>query len=214
MPVMNDTLNDANVRKLLAHLFDEAKKTDRWDTYKGPAPQQLDYRTFYGSVKTFYLPVSPESGRLLYMLARGSNARNIVEFGTSFGVSTIHLAAAIRDNGGGRVIGTEFEPTKVARARENLQSAGLADLVEIREGDALTTLSKGLPETIDLVLLDGHKPLYARVLDLLAPRLRSGAYIIADNVDMCPEYVQRVREAGSGYLSLRFEDDVELTLKL
>ncbi len=211
---MNDTLNDANVRKLLAHLFDEAKKTDRWDTYKGPAPQQLDYRTFYGSVKTFYLPVSPESGRLLYMLARGSNARNIVEFGTSFGVSTIHLAAAIRDNGGGRVIGTEFEPTKVARARENLQSAGLADLVEIREGDALTTLSKGLPETIDLVLLDGHKPLYARVLDLLAPRLRSGAYIIADNVDMCPEYVQRVREAGSGYLSLRFEDDVELTLKL
>lgn len=204
----------ATVRKLLAHLFDEAKKTDRWDTYKGPAPQQLDYRTFYGSVKTFYLPVSPETGRLLYMLARGSNARNIVEFGTSFGVSTIHLAAAIRDNGGGRVIGTEFEPTKVARARENLRSAGLDDLVEIREGDALTTLSKDLPETIDLVLLDGHKPLYARVLDLLAPRLRSGAYVIADNVDMCPEYVQRVREAGSGYLALRFEDDVELTLKL
>lgn len=80
-----------------------------------------------------------------------------MEFGTSFGVSTLHLAAALRDNGGGRVISTEFEPTKVARARANLCAAGLHDLVEIRVGDALETLARDLPEEIDLVLLDGAK---------------------------------------------------------
>ena len=55
---------------------------------------------------------------------------------TSFGISTLHLAAALRDNGGGRLITSEFEPSKVARARDNLTAAGLIDLLEIREGDA------------------------------------------------------------------------------
>jgi predicted O-methyltransferase YrrM len=83
----------------------------------------------------------------------------MVEFGTSFGISTLHLAAALRDNGGGRLITSEFEPSKVARARRNLEAGGVADLVEIREGDALQTLAADLPETIDLVLLDGAKAL-------------------------------------------------------
>jgi len=55
---------------------------------------------------------------LLYMLARGCGARNIIGFGTSFGISTLHLAAALRDNGGGRLVTSEFEASKVARARE------------------------------------------------------------------------------------------------
>lgn len=213
---MNDTLNQPPVRNLLNALFSDAAKTDRWDTIASP-PRDLDsvdYREFYGEVKTFYLPVSRETGRLLYMLARGSGARTIVEFGTSFGISTIHLAAAVRDNGGGRVIGTELEPSKARRALSNLSKAGLEELVEIREGDALSTLATNLPESIDLVLLDGHKPLYKKVLDLLAPRLRAGAYVIADNADMCPAYVQLVRSAGSGYASMPFTEDVELSMKL
>jgi len=218
---MKNTLNQPAVAKLLQHLFADASKTDKWDTFGNVATQdrarqleQVDYREFYGRVKTFYMPVSPETGRLLYALIRGSKARNIVEFGTSFGVSTIHLAAALRDNGGGKIIGTELEPSKVARAQKNLETAELADLVEIREGDALTTLASNLPETVDLVLLDGHKPLYRKVLDLVSPRLRPGAYIIADNADMCPGYIQAVRAADSGYMSMPFTEDVELTIKL
>ena len=81
------------------------------------------------------LPVSRATGALLYMLARSCRARSIVEFGTSFGISTLHLAAALRDNGGGRLITTEFEPSKIARARANLMEGGVMDLVEIRAGD-------------------------------------------------------------------------------
>ena len=173
-----------------------------------------DYRAFYSMAKDIHMPVSAETGTLMYMLARANKARAIVEYGTSFGISTIHLAAAVRDNGGGRVIGSELEPSKLAHARANLEAAGLADLVEIREGDALQTLARDLPDTIDLVLLDGHKALYAKILALLEPRLRSGTFLIADNADACPEFVAQVRKPDSGYLSIPFGEDVELTMKL
>src|SRR5437868_5705460 len=139
------------------------------------------YLDFYGRLKDFPLAVSRETGRLLYMLARGCGARTIVEFGTSFAISTLHLAAALRDNGGGRLITSEFEPSKVARARDNLTAGGLIDLVEIREGDASQTLSVDLPDVIDLLLLDGHKSLYPEILSLVESRLRTGACIVADD---------------------------------
>ncbi len=219
------TLNSSPVAELVTRLFREAEASDavlREMFAKIPPEERLrrmgdprtDYRQFYGRVKDQYLAVSPETARLLYMLARAGKARSIVEFGTSFGISTIHLAAALRDNGGGRLIGTELEPEKIARARANLQAAGLDELVEIREGDALQTLAKDLPDTIDLVLLDGHKPLYAAVLDLLAPRLRAGAILVADNADASPDYLARVRTPGGPYLSVPFAEDVELSVKL
>ena len=174
-----------------------------------------DPRRFYGEVaKDYFLAVSPETRRLLYMLARATHARSVVEFGTSFGVSTLHLAAALRDNGGGRLITTEFEPSKAARARQNLIAGGVADLVEIREGDALQTLAADLPETIDLVLLDGAKALYPEVLALLESRLRPGALIVADNADYSPDYLGRVRSPMAGYLSVPFAEDVELSMRL
>jgi len=172
-----------------------------------------DYHALYASLKDFYLAVSRETAMLLYMLARSCRATSIVEFGTSFGVSTLHLAAALRDNGGGRLIGTEFEPAKVAQARANLVAAGLDDLVEIRVGDALETLARDLPETVDLVLLDGAKSLYPRVLELLESRLRPGALLVADNADKCAEYVASVRDTARGYLSIAFAHDVELSMK-
>jgi predicted O-methyltransferase YrrM len=176
-------------------------------------PDPQDHRALYSSLKDFHLAVSRETATLLYMLARSSRARSIVEFGTSFGVSTVYLAAALRDNGGGRLIGSEFEPTKIERARANIAAAGLGDLVEIRAGDALETLARDLPETIDLVLLDGAKNLYSKVLSLLEPRLRAGALVLADNADWSPEYVGRVREPASGYVSVPLAGDVELSMK-
>jgi predicted O-methyltransferase YrrM len=174
---------------------------------------KTDYRDFYGRLKDLPLAVSRETGKLLYMLARGCGARSIVEFGTSFGISTLHLSAALRDNGGGRLITSEFEPSKVARARVNLGAAGLIDLVEFREGDALRTLAADLPETVDLLLLDGAKALYPEVLSLVETHLRPGAFVIADNADYSPDYLARVRSPGNGYLSTPFAEDVELSMR-
>ncbi|TAK75581.1 MAG: O-methyltransferase [Aquabacterium sp.] len=218
------TLTSAPLAPLLARLFEEA---DAASPAASPVfadvPEaertrlmrsRTDYLDLYARLKDFPLPVSPETGTLLYMLARNSGARSIVEFGTSFGISTLHLAAALRDNGGGRLITSEFEPSKVARAQENLEAGGLADLVEIRAGDALQTLGSGLPDSIDLVLLDGAKALYPEILDLLESRLRPGAIVVADNADYSPEYLARVRSPAAGYLSTGFSEDVEVSLRL
>ncbi|HVX03912.1 MAG TPA: O-methyltransferase [Rhodanobacteraceae bacterium] len=218
-----DTLTSQPLAALLERLFDEADETSPWtssaltDLSAGERDRLMhsktEYLDFYGRLKDMPLPVSRETGALLYMLARGCGARNIVEFGTSFGISTLHLAAALRDNGGGRLITTEFEPSKVIRARENLAAGGLIDLVEIREGDALQTLARDLPGTIDLLLLDGAKSLYPEILDRVESRLRPGAFIVADNADYSPEYLKRVRSPANGYLSVPFADDVELSMR-
>ncbi|MGN7738514.1 O-methyltransferase [Pseudomonas sp. 22526] len=218
---MTSTLTTSPLAPLLDRLFEQA------DTATSPAVADIpreererlmhsktEYLDFYGRLKELWLPVSRETGGLLYMLARSTRARHIVEFGTSFGISTLHLAAAIRDNGGGRLIGSEFEASKVQRAYQHLLEGGLADLVEIREGDALKTLAVDLPESIDLLLLDGAKALYADILALVESRLRPGALIVADNTDYCPDYLARVRSPGSGYLSVPFSDDVELSMRL
>ena len=219
-----NTLTTAPVAPLLDRLFEEADAASPMNSPLAAAlsveqhrrlmQSKTDYLDFYGQLKDFPLAVSRETGALLYILARNSGARTIVEFGTSFGLSTLYLAAALRDNGGGVVITSEFEPSKVARARGNLTAGGLIDLVEIREGDALQTLSVDLPETIDLLLLDGAKALYPEILDLVESRLRPGALIVADNADYSPEYLARVRSPEAGYMSVPFAEDVELSMRL
>jgi predicted O-methyltransferase YrrM len=102
----------------------------------------------------------------------------------------------------------------VARARANIAAGGLADLVEIREGDALETLARDLPDSIDLVLLDGAKGLYLAILTLIENRLRAGALILADNANWSPNYLARVRSATGGYLSIPCADDVELSMRI
>ncbi|MER8499682.1 class I SAM-dependent methyltransferase [Mesorhizobium sp. M0204] len=215
------TLSTTPLAPLLDRLFEEAAAATSPAVAELSAEDRMrlvrsktEYLDFYGRLKDLWLPVSRETGTLLYMLARGSSARTIVEFGTSFGISTLHLAAALRDNGGGRLITSEFEPSKVARARNNLTAGGLIDLVEIREGDAVQTLSVDLPETVDLLLLDGAKALYPEILSLVESRLRPGAFVVADNADLCPEYLERVRSTGSGYMSTSFSEDVELSMRL
>ena len=173
-----------------------------------------EYIAFYSRAKDVHLAVSRETGRLLYMLARATNARAMIEFGTSFGISTLHLAAALRDNGGGKLITTEFEATKIARARANIAASGLADLAEVREGDALETLAQSLPQSIDFVLLDGAKGLYPDILSLVEERLRVGALIVADNAHWSPDYVTRVRSPGQGYMSVPYAEDIELSMRV
>lgn len=219
-----NTLTTPPVAPLLSRLFNAAAQRPPMDSaeFSDLSQQDLErlmrskteYLDFYGRLKDFPLAVSADTGALLYMLARSCKARTVVEFGTSFGISTLHLAAALRDNGGGLLITSEFESSKVAQARDNLIAGGLLDLVEIREGDALQTLGKDLPESIDLVLLDGAKALYAEILSLLESRLRPGALIVADNADYAPDYLARVRSPAQGYLSIPFAEDVELSMRL
>ncbi len=217
------TLTNTPLAPLLDRLFKEADAAspvgdpavaDLLEDHEHLMQSKTEYLYFYERLKEFPLAVSRETGLLLYMLARSRNARTIVEFGTSFGISTLHLAAALRDNGGGHIITSEFEPSKVARARDNLTAGGLIDLVEIREGDALQTLSDNLPDTIDLLLLDGAKALYPEILSLVESRLKPGALVVADNADYSPEYLARVRSPANGYMSTPFGEDVELSMRI
>ncbi|ERJ41322.1 O-methyltransferase [Burkholderia sp. AU4i] len=218
------TLIHDPLASLLARLFDEAEASSpatspafadvSRDEQARLMRSKTDYTDLYARLKDYPLPVSRETGMLLYMLARSGGARAIVEFGTSFGISTLHLAAALRDNGGGRLVTSEFEPSKVARARANLTAAGLADLVEIREGDALRTLAADLPDSVDLLLLDGAKGLYPEILALVEPHLEAGAFVVADNAEYSPDYLAYVRAPENGYLSVPFDGEVELSMRI
>ena len=212
------TLTSSPLAPLLDRLFAEAKASDsavREQLGKLPPEERSheNYQKLYGHARGHFLAVSRETGRLLYLLARARRAQSIVEFGTSFGISTLFLAAALRDNGGGKLVGSEFEPEKAARARQHLTEGGLADLVEVREGDAKESLSRDLPASIDLVLFDGAKILYPRILELVEPHLAQGALLIADNVDSSPAFLAKVRDQRA-YVSVPFAGDVEVSMKL
>ncbi|WP_437591364.1 O-methyltransferase [Sorangium sp. So ce1000] len=152
-----------------------------------------------------YLALGHDQGAFCYLTARALRASTIVEFGTSFGVSTLWLAAAVRDNGGGRVIGTELVPEKARRAQANLEEAGLASFAEIRVGDATETLRADLGE-VDFMLNDGFPLRALDVLKLVAPALRPGAVVVTDNVGVFKadyrDYVAYVRDPRHGFASM------------
>ena len=170
-------------------------------------------------LRNLYVPVSQKQGEFLYLVARSLRATRIVEFGTSFGISTTYLAAAVKDNGGGLVIGSELAPSKVAAARSNLEQAGLDELVDIREGDARETL-RDPGGIVDMVLLDGFKQLYLPMLKMLMPHLRQGGVVLGDNIftfrRALASYVSFVRNPGNGFFSvtLFLGDGTEYSVRL
>lgn len=212
-------LDDDRVRAVLAEVYAAAKRdaaviAEAMELAAGMAAPPTAAQQSDLAVRAA-LPVAPEVGRLLYLLVRLTGARRVVEFGTSFGASLVYLGAALRDAGAGTAFGTELNTEKVARARANVERAGLADVVRVLPGDARETLA-ALDGPFDLVLLDGWKELYADVLDVVEPKLRPGALVVADNLSMLPqEYLDRVRAPGGGYtsLSLPLGDGVELSLR-
>jgi predicted O-methyltransferase YrrM len=163
------------------------------------------------------LPVDRDAGRFLYAVARSIAAKRIVEFGTSFGVSTIYFAAAVKDNGGGVVIGSELEASKVAKANKHLAEAGLSQFADVRPGDAMQTLRD--TGTVDLLFLDGWKLMYPDVLKLLMPSLRQGAVVLADDVTLFPDdvasYLDFVRDPANGFVTatLPLGDGIEYSVR-
>lgn len=162
--------------------------------------------------------IHPEQGDLIYLLCRSQRATRVAEFATSVGMSTLYFAAAVRDNGGGLVIGSELVPEKVGAARRNLAEAGLADLVDIRQGDARKTL-RDLGGPIDFMLIDGwpnggSASLARQVMEIVAPQVRVGGLAMNDNGE--EDYLAYVRDPVNGFLSmsLPIKGSTELSVKV
>jgi predicted O-methyltransferase YrrM len=197
------TLQDPRVATALDRMYAESNEQfaelrkmagGRADLASASAQERAD------ALSNFYLPVTPEAGRLLYALVRATRPGTVVEFGMSLGISAIHLAAAVRDNGSGRVVTTELSAAKVAKAKKTFAETGLDDPVEF-------------------VLLDGWKELYQPVIKLVEPRLTAGALIVADNTSMddTKPYLDYVRDPGNGYVSVNFlardSDSMEISCR-
>ncbi|MEU2898421.1 O-methyltransferase [Streptomyces sp. NPDC001273] len=224
---MSSTLQSDAVASTLNRLLTAEDKQDlaaEWAAagvdLGGEFPVGMSAAEMAERTKDIIMSVSREGGRLLYLLTRSVKARTVVEFGTSFGISTLYLAAAVRDNGGGQVITTELQQEKARRATENFAAAGLGDLVDLRLGDARETL-RDLPE-VDLVLLDGWLDLRLPILRIVEPRLRPGALVVVDDVDLdigrgvYEEFRDYINDPANGYFSLTLpvHQGVQLALKL
>jgi predicted O-methyltransferase YrrM len=215
-------LDQPQVQEVLSRLYVEAEVNDakilaEERAMASAAGGHIDDQTLASIREREFMAVAPEVGRLIYLLVRSRRPALVVEFGTSFGLSAIHIAGAIRDNGFGRLVTTEQSASKASCAAQHLAQAGLSDLVEIRQGDAFQTLSA--IAGVDLLLLDGWKPLYLPLLRQLEPALSPGCLVIADDVismsDKLAPYLAYVRDAANGYISceIPLDDGLELSIR-
>jgi predicted O-methyltransferase YrrM len=170
-----------------------------------------------------YSAVTEERGALIYTIARACRAKRVVEFGSSFGISTIYLATAVLDNCAGepgvvgQVTGTEMEPQKIAAAEKNLEEAGLSQIAMIVQGDARETLRQ-VEGPVDLAFLDGRKDLYLPVLKILKPKLRDGAVVLSDNIFSFAQdvaaFLAYVQSGENGFVSttVKISDGIEISI--
>lgn len=212
---MSASLTEPRVQNLLQALHADA---ERIDPPLLAAAEGKDAHERLAMLDRAFIPVDEDAGRFLYALIRGAAPGSVVEFGTSFGISTIYMAAAIRDRGRGSIITTELHAGKADTARTNFERAGMLDLIDIRVGDALETL-RDLKRDVSVVFLDGWKHLYLPVLQRLEPALVPGALVVADDLDLFPEalapYLAYVRHPSNGYVSVKIPigDAMELSAR-
>lgn len=161
-----------------------------------------------------------DKGEFCYQLCRSIGATRVVEAGTSFGVSTIYLAAAVRDNKveKGVVIGTENEPAKVKIAQQNFKEASLNDYIDLREGDLCQTL-KEVGGPVDFMLVDIWE-VALPALELISSVLRPGAIVVCDNTTTSAEayqgYFEFVNDPKNRFstMTLPFRGGFELTVRI
>jgi predicted O-methyltransferase YrrM len=204
-------LHDPKVREVIARL-----ENDRWRAGPPAGSPITDHSP--ESFADVGFSIHPDQGDLIYLLCRGMGARRVVDFATSVGMSALYFAAAMLDNGGGKVIGSEIVQKKIETARRNLADAGLDGFVEIRAGDARETL-RDLGGPVDFVLVDGwpgpEKVSLAReIIEIVAPQLRVGGYVLNDNAE--PDFLEFIRDPKNGFISmtLPIKRGTELALKV
>ena len=223
---MPSILNDPKLEPLLERLHQQSGAQDgdigAFFARRAQAGE-LSWRGFDDVSHAFMadklVALEAPKAQFCYLMCRALRAKRIVEVGTSHGVSTLYLAAAVRDNGGGVVIGTEYEADKAKAARANFAAAGLADVIELREGDLRETL-KSVQGPIDFVLVDIWVEMARPALELIAPHLRPGAVVCADNTIQAapayPAYFAFVNEPANGLrtMTLPFDGGFEMTVKV
>jgi predicted O-methyltransferase YrrM len=164
-----------------------------------------------------------DKAEFCYQLCRATDARRIVEIGTSYGVSTLYLAAALRDNiraggGSGRVTGTEYEPEKSRAALEHFAEAGLGDIIDLRVGDLRKTL-RHIDGPVDFVLIDIWISMARPALDLVAPHLGPGAIVVCDNTGQSradyADYFAFINDPSNGFrtMTLPFDGGLEFSVR-
>jgi predicted O-methyltransferase YrrM len=209
-PVANRGLNHPDVVHTLKRLHREASSRDaRVFARALPAiiAGKFTGRSTFQAAEPYlskaFIPVSEEFGRFMYLTALSRQARNIVEFGSSYGISSIYLAAAAREMDG-FFTGSEMDAEKTRIAVANLHEAGLSRWSDIREGDALESLAP-LEGPVDFLFLDGWKDLYIPILKLIEPKFVPGAVIFADNIrtfrKTLKPFVDYVSDGANGYES-------------
>jgi predicted O-methyltransferase YrrM len=217
-------LRDPELERLLAGLH--ARSDEQVAALRSYAEQAEEAQPPAASeVKAFLsdklVALDRDKAEFCYQLCRANNARRIVEIGTSYGVSTLYLAAAVRDNiratgGDGAVIGTEYEPEKARAARAHFERAGLSGFIELREGDLRETLT-GIVGPVDFMLVDIWIPMARPALELVTPRLRSGAIVVCDNTDKYrsdyADYFAFLAAHGFRTMTLPFDGGLELSVR-
>jgi predicted O-methyltransferase YrrM len=193
------------------------------------AEGSVDWRRFDEKTNEFLrdklVALDRPKAEFCYHVCRALRARRVVEAGTSFGVSTLFLASAVRDtlrqergDATGVVIGTEYEPDKAKVARSHFSEAGLTPLIDLREGDLRETLVD-IRGPIDFMLVDIWAPMACPALTLVLPHLREGAVVICDNTtqfrEAYAEYFELVHDPRNGLrtMTLPFEGGLEFTVR-
>jgi predicted O-methyltransferase YrrM len=183
MSVLADLKLQALIDRLQAQSLAQEPETGAWFSERAKKGELswdgLDEKS-HRYMADKLVALEPAKAQFCHLACRALNAHRVVEVGTSFGVSTLYLADAVRANGGGVVIGTEHEPAKAAAARANFAEAGLSGLIDLREGDLRDTL-KTIEEPVDFVLVDIWVEMARPALELIHPHLRPGAVVVADN---------------------------------
>ena len=204
-------LQDARIERVIERIKAEYRRPANGGPNAGHERDPHAYAEFGFSIH-------PDQCELIYLLCRALRARNVVEFATSIGMSTLYLAAAMRDNGGGVVIGSEIVPRKIAVAKHNLAEAGLLQFAQIREGDARETL-RDLGSDIDFVLIDGWPggdgpSLALQVMQVIAPQMQVGAIAMNDNCE--EDYLAWIRDPRNGFrsMNLPLKGGTELSVKV
>lgn len=225
---MPSVLHDPKLEALLDRLHSQSDgQVDETNAYFAKRAQEgtLDNDNLFDEdTHRFFsdklVALDRDKAEFCYQLCRSLRAERVVEAGTSFGVSTLYLAAAVRDNGvdGGVVIGTEYEPKKAEAARANFKEAGLDPWIELREGDLRETLlDVGGP--VDFMLVDIWE-VALPALERVSASLRPGAMVVCDNtaahVDAYREYFEFVNDPANRFrtMTLPFEGGLELTVRV
>jgi predicted O-methyltransferase YrrM len=226
-------LNDPHLERLLDRLHDASEaQTEAIRQHRDERDRAVD-RTpddQAALTKTFLADklyaLDRDKAEFCYHVCRAIDARRVVEIGTSYGVSTLYLAAAVRDNvraggGSGVVIGTEYEPEKAGAARAHFSEAGLSSFIDLREGDLRETLRQ-IDGSVDFMLVDIWIPMARPALELIAPHLRPRAVVVCDNTGREDEraayadYFAFINDPAQRFrtMTLPFSGGLEMSVRL